>query len=120
MELQDPTGLLAVLASASATTAALVAALKALAFPDAWQHGRAPMIAAAIIAAGFTALGAWQLALPVEPGSVVAAVTGWLMVYTGAIGTRETVTKAARVVAGTTNPAGEDRAAGGWEGPDAP
>lgn len=122
MELTDATGLLAVLATAAGSTAALVAALKGLAFPDAWQHGRAPMVAAAIIAAAFVGLGIWQLALPLTPATITAAVAGWLLVYTGAIGARENVTKAARIVAGTTNRTGPDELREGLteRSPDAP
>ena len=90
------------LVAAIALVAGLTEAVKRLVFPDAWQYGRAPMLLAALLAAGAVALGS---AATLPPIDLAAA---WLAVYTGAVGAHQSVTKAARVVAGTTDTAGPD------------
>lgn len=108
-ELGDATGLLAAVASSGALVAGVVQALKAIAFPATWQTGRAPMVAAAILSA-LAVIGALlQLQLDLTaPATWSAFITAWLLVYGAAVAAHQTVTKAARIVAGTTDPTGPD------------
>lgn len=105
------TDLLTLVGGSAVVVAGVVQALKALAFPASWQTGRAPMVAAAILSALAVIAGAMQLALDLaDPATWMVLVTAWLTVYTAAVGTHQTVSKAGRVIAGTTNPQGPDDA----------
>lgn len=89
-----------------ALVAGITEAIKRLAFPAAWQYGRAPMLLAAVLAIAAVLLGSAPAQLTGE--TLLALATAWLAVYTGAIGAHQTLTKAARVATGSTNPAGPD------------
>lgn len=96
-------------AAASFMVAGVVQAVKAVAFPAVWQYGRAPMILAALLALALAIGATLDVGLSLaDPSVLFSVVLVWLAVYTGAIGTHQTVSKAGRVVAGTTDPAGPD------------
>lgn len=112
-ELADATGLIAAVGGSAVLVTGLVQALKALAFPAAWQTGRAPMVAAAILSALAVVAGFVQIGLSLaDPNAWTAAVAAWLTVYTASVGVHQTVAKVSRVAAGTTNRAGPDDASG--------
>lgn len=101
-------------APGAATAAVLVAgvtqAVKGF-LPAAWQYGRAPMVLAAALAALLVVLAVMDAALGIPQG-ILPGLMAWVAVYTGAVGTHQTVTKASRVAGGTTNPAGPDQEGG--------
>lgn len=90
--------------------AGVVEVLKGTLLPASWSTGRAPMLLAALLAAAVTALALLDAQLGFSPGSVFVAFLTWFGVYAAAIGTHATVTKAGRVMRGTTDPAGPDDA----------
>ncbi len=95
-------------AVAGGLVAGIVQVLKPL-LPSAWQHGRAPMLLAALGALVLTALAVSAAGLPLDANGIFVAILTWYGVYAAAIGSHATVSKAARVVSGTTDPAGPDR-----------
>ena len=98
------------LAAAIALVAGITQAIKALVFPESWHYGRAPMILAAILALALALAGALPFG-PAADDELVALATTWLAIYTGAVGTHQTVAKIGRLAAGTTNPSGPDELA---------
>lgn len=112
MELNDAAGLLTAVAGSGALVAGIVQALKALVLPASWQHGRAPMILAAILSALAVMAAAYSLGVELlAPPSWHLAAAAWLTVYGTAIGAHQTVTKAGRIARGATDPTGPDHAA---------
>lgn len=111
-ELDALAQLTTLLAGTGVAIAGVVQLLKATVFPDAWHNGRAPMIASAALAIAAVVLAARQLGLDLGDFTTWQAIlTSFLAVYGTAIGTHQTVSKAGRVMAGTTNPQGPDDAA---------
>lgn len=102
-----------ILATAGATIAGLVQVAKTF-LPDAWANGRAPMLLAAALSLLATIGAALQAGLPFSgPAaftSYQALGASFLLVYSAAIATHQTVGKVARVVRGTTDPTGPDDA----------
>jgi hypothetical protein len=112
----DELTLAAVLTAAGAAVAGglvatVVQALKPL-LPDAWSYGRAPMLMAAVLSGGVTGLAVVDAGWALSANAVFGGLLTWFGVYTAAVGTHATVSKASRVIAGTTDPAGPDDAPG--------
>lgn len=76
------------------------------------ETGRAPMYAAATLAALIVGLATWDALdselFTVGPDLIVAVVFAWINVTATAIGLHTTAAKAGRVIQGTTNPTGPD------------
>lgn len=98
-------------AAAAVTVSGVAQAIKGLAFPAAWQYGRAPMLLVASLAAALVGAAVVDAQLTM-PNGALAGVLAWLAVYTGAVGTHQTITKASRVLGGTTNATGPDQEGG--------
>lgn len=101
------------LAATGATIAGLVQVAKAL-LPATWGTGRAPMLLAAALSLLATLGAAAQVGLPLGGAeaftSYQAIGASFLLVYSAAVATHQTVSKVGRVMAGTTNPQGPDDA----------
>lgn len=72
------------------------------------EHGRAPMISSAVLAAALVGLAAWSAGLAFTPESILLGVLAWMNVSTAAIGSHATVRKAHSIATHSTNPAGPD------------
>lgn len=104
--------LLAAVAGAGVLVSGLVQAVKTIAFPTSWQHGRAVLALTALLALAAVILGALAGGLELaSPGALLAIATAWLTVYSSAVATHETVKKGKAIATGTTDPTGPDDAA---------
>jgi hypothetical protein len=95
---------------AGALVASIVELLKRIAFPDLWQHGRAPLITAALLALAIVALAVLDVGLPSDAlgSAILGYVLAWANVTAAAVGGFEVTRKAYRVATSSTNETGED------------
>jgi hypothetical protein len=109
VETEAAVQLLAAVGGGAVLVSGVAGAIKAIAFPAAWQTGRAPMVLVAGLALALVAATMVQLGLDFgRPETWIAGVSAWLTVYTAAIGVHQTATKATRAIAGTTDTRGPD------------